>query len=106
VLTQLLHDLAAAPTVVAATSEGGLFEYGSDAAVAANLAALHAGGAGAMAGSVTRADAFTRRALSASRFHLVPRGAEAFARLAEHAGWRLARCKPSLISDQVLLRPA
>jgi hypothetical protein len=105
VLTRLLRDLAAAPAVVAATSEGGLFEYGSDAAVAANLAALHEGGASAVAGSVTRADAFTRRALSASRFKLVPRGTEVFAALAEPAGWRLARCKPSLISDQVLLTP-
>jgi hypothetical protein len=106
VLTRLLRDLAAAPAVIAATSEGGLFEYGSDAAVAANLAALHEGGASVVAGSVTRADAFTRRALTASRFKLVPRGAEVFAALAERAGWRLAQCKPSLISDQVMLTPA
>ena len=93
-------------SVIAASSEGGLFDYGSDAAVAANLAALRQGGASFVAGSVTRADELTRRSLAGARFKLVPRGVEVFAALAGNSGWRLARWGPALISDQVLLQPA
>ena len=93
-------------SVIAASSEGGLFDYGSDEAVAANLAALRDGGATLVAGSVTRADELTRCSLAGARFKLVPRGVEVFAVLAGGAGWRLARAAPALISDQVLLEPA
>ena len=43
-LEALLRELGAAGAIVAASSEGGLFEYGSDAAIVANLEALRAGG--------------------------------------------------------------
>ena len=105
VLVRLLRDLPA-QAVIAASSEGGLFDYGSDEAVAANLAALRHGGAALVAGSVTRADELTRRSLAGARFKLVPRGTESFAALAGRAGWRLVRAAPALISDQVLLEPA
>jgi hypothetical protein len=104
-LARLLRDLPD-PAIIAASSEGGLFDYGSDAAVAANLDALRDGGAALVAGSVTRADELTRRSLAGARFKLVPRGVEVFAVLAGGARWHLARAAPALISDQVLLVPA
>jgi hypothetical protein len=107
-LRELIGKLIAAGSIVAASSEGALFEYGSDAAVVANLRELHAGGRGArvVAGSVTRADELTRHSLALTRFKLVPRGAERFAVLIKDTGFAVARVEPALLSDQVQLRPA
>src|SRR5258708_39517291 len=61
-LESLVGKLTSAGTIIAASSEGALFEYGSDEAIVANLKMLHANGAGVrfVAGSVTCADE-TRR---------------------------------------------
>lgn len=104
-LGALLHELGAAGAIVAASSEGGLFEYGSDAAVLANLEALRAGKVKLVAGSVTSSDETRRRQITAGRFKLVPRGLEGFAPLAARAGYRIAQAETALLSDQVLLRP-
>jgi hypothetical protein len=107
-LREFMRKLSAEDSIVAASSEGALFEYGSDAAVVANLRALHAEGRGArvVAGSVTRADELTRHSLALTRFKLVPRGAERFADLIRDTGFSVARVEPALLSDQVQLRPA
>lgn len=105
-LDALLRDLSASGAVVAASSEGGLFEYGSDEAIVANLTALRAGNARAVAGSVTSDDERRRRALTASRFKLIPRGLKGFAPLAERSGFRIARSESAQLSEQVLLAPA
>jgi hypothetical protein len=107
-LTQLVRELAAAGAIVAASSEGALFEYGTDDAIVANLKALRAGGAGAklVAGSVTRADEFRQRMIAQTRFKLFPRGLAGFAPLAARAGFVVARSETAWLSDQVLLRPA
>src|SRR5262249_4213229 len=57
-LQQLVKGLASDGAVIAASSEGALFEYASDTSVAANLTALYNGGNGAslVTGSVTRSD--------------------------------------------------
>jgi hypothetical protein len=106
-LQQLMHSLQNEHAIIAASSEGALFEYGSDAAIRANLIALHADGRGArvVAGSVTRNDEVTRRSLALSSFRLVPRGAAVFGALLSGTGYSIARVEESLISDQVLLRP-
>ena len=104
-LGALLRELGAADAIVAASSEGGLFEYGSDAAVLANLEALRAGDVKLVAGSVTSSNETHRRQITASRFKLVPRGLEGFAPLAARAGYRIAQAETVLLSDQVLLRP-
>jgi len=106
-LDALVRQAAARGAVIAASSEGGLFEYGSDQAIVANLRALHAGGRGArlVAGSVTRADAIRRRSIGACGFKLVPRGIEGFAPLAEAAGFRVDRVETTPLSDQLRLRP-
>jgi hypothetical protein len=105
-LEALLRELAASGAVVAASSEGGLFEYGSDEAIVGNLAALRAGNVRVIAGSVTSDDERRRRLVTASRFKLIPRGLQGFAPLAARAGWRVARSESAQLSEQVLLLPA
>jgi hypothetical protein len=104
-LEALVRDLAASGAVIAASSEGGLFEYGSDAAIVANLQALRTGGTALVAGSVTSADETRRRTITATRFKLIPRGLEGFAPLAARGGYRIAQAESAQLSDQVLLRP-
>lgn len=107
-LRDLVSILTAEDAIVAASSEGALFEYGSDAAVVSNLKALHAEGRGArvVAGSVTRADEIMRHSLALNRFKLVPRGADGFSDLIAGTGFSVTRVEPALLSDQVQLRPA
>ena len=106
-LAHLVRDLAGAGGVIAASSEGALFEYGSDDAIVGNLAALRAAGAGAklVAGSVTRDDETRRQMIAETRFKLIPRGLAGFAPLAARAGFAIAQAAPAGLSDQVLLRP-
>lgn len=107
-LESLIEKLIAAGAIIAATSEGALFEYGNDQAIVANLRALRANGAGArlVAGSVTSADDTRRRMIATTRFKLFPRGVAGFAPLAAQAGFRIAKVESVLLSDQVLLRAA
>jgi hypothetical protein len=102
-LTSLIEKHSGA--IVAASSEGALFEYGSDQAIVANLKALRARGARLVAGSVTAADDTRRQTIAATRFKLVPRGIAGFAPLARQSGFTIAKIAPAMISDQVLLRP-
>jgi hypothetical protein len=104
-LERLLAERKATGAIIAASSEGALFEYGSDQAIIANLAALRAGGARLAAGSVTGADETRRQAIAETRLKLVPRGLDGFAPLAAQAGFRIAKSEGAMISDQVLLRP-
>lgn len=102
-LDALLREANASGAIVAASSEGGLFEYGSDDAIVTNLAALRAANVRAVAGSVTSSDPAHRRNIAVSRFKLYPRGLEGFAPLAARAGWKVARSEPAQLSEQVLL---
>jgi len=106
-LSQWVSELAATG-IVAASSEGALFEYGSDAAIAGNLRALFGDGHGAVAiaGSVTRDHESIRRAVSMTRFKLIPRGMETFTALIRGTGFTVAHVEGSLMSDQVRLAPA
>ena len=105
-LETLVANLASAGATMAASSEGALFEYGSDQAIVGNLQALVVcrPGVRLVAGSVTCADETRRRMIAQTRFKLVPRGIAGFAPLAEQAGFRIAKVEPALLSDQVLLR--
>jgi len=107
-LDRLVGQLAAEDAIIAASSEGALFDYGSDEDIVANLVALNAAGRGARAvvGSVTHADELARRVFADSPFKLVPRGMDAFAQIAARGGFAVARVAPALLSDQVLLRLA
>ena len=94
--------------IVAASSEGGLFEYGSDDDIRANLEHLHDAAIQCTlaTGSVTRADEPVQRLRALSRPTTRPRGLDAFRRLAGEAGWRVVRAIERPFSDQVLLQPA
>ena len=105
-LRDLMGRLIEQHSLIAASSEGGLFEYGDDEAIVANLEALRAGGRGAsrVVGSVTRDDAERRNAIGTDRFKLVPRGLSKFAPLAARAGYAVGDTCSIVMSDQVELR--
>jgi hypothetical protein len=75
------------------SSEGGLFEYGSDAEIRSNLKALHAGTASDahVVGSVTRDGGPSRASQATSFIRTQPRTIEGFNSLAEEAGWTVQR---------------
>jgi hypothetical protein len=90
--------------VIAVSSEGGLFDYGSDEEITANLQQLRE--AVVVVGSVTRGDALARRLLDSGNVPVRPRGLANFGALVERAGWRISRAIERPINDQVALIPA
>lgn len=105
-LRLILAEAAPQGAIMAASSEGGLFEYGSDDAIVANLTVLREASVGIVAGSVTSSSAMRKRMIAETNFRLYPRGLEGFAPLVARAGYAIARAEPAVLSDQVLLRPA
>jgi hypothetical protein len=104
-LTRLLADLAERSAIVAVSSEGGLFEYGDDDAIVANLTAFARAGVAIVAGSVTSSSEMRKRMIAQTTFRLFPRGLEGFAPLAERGGYAIAESRTAIVSEQVLLRP-
>jgi hypothetical protein len=104
-LARLLADLAGHGAIIAASSEGGLFEYGTDDAVVANLTALARASVSIVVGSVTSSSEVRKRMIAQTRFRLFPRGLEGFAPLAERSGYAIAESRTAIMSEQVLLRP-
>lgn len=86
--------------IVALSSEGGLFDYGTDEEIVKNLEAARPFGF-VFAGSVTRDDGPDH---FRSSFALRPRSLPAFADLAREAGWRVDRVIERPFSRHVLLR--
>jgi hypothetical protein len=103
-LARLLAGLAARGSILAASSEGGLFEYGTDDAIVANLTALAAAGVPIVAGSVTSSSEVRKRMIAQARFKLFARGLEGFTPLAERSGYAIAESRSAIVSEQVLLR--
>ena len=89
--------------MIAVSSEGGLFDYGADEEITANLQQLR--DAVVVVGSVTRGDALARRLLDGGNVPVRPRGLANFGALAERAGWRVSRAIERPINDQVALIP-
>ena len=89
------------------SSEGGLFEYGSDDAILANLGALASGldGEFRMVGSVTRDDEIIRTVKLTSTTATRPRGLPVFSALVRRAGFQVSRSIARPLSDQVVLGP-
>ena len=100
-----LAGVGACGAIIAASSEGGLFEYGTDDAVVANLTALARAGVPIVAGSITNSSELRKRMIAQARFRLFPRGLEGFAPLAERSGYVIAESHSAVVSEQVLLRP-
>jgi hypothetical protein len=92
-LRSVLEGLNAGDAACAISSEGALFEYGSDEEIVVNLKALHAAtpGDALVVGSVTRDGALVRASLIASRVATRPRTMEGFRGLCEQAGWSVER---------------
>jgi hypothetical protein len=104
-LARLLAGLTARSAIIAASSEGGLFEYGTDDAIVANLTALARAGVAIVAGSVTSSSEVRKRMIAETSFRFFARGLEGFAPLAERSGYAVAESRPAIVSEQVLLRP-
>jgi len=105
-LQRLLDELGASRSALAVSSEGGLFEYGSDDEIMANLEAIRSAAPSDVVavGSVTRADGpieFLRE------FTVRPRTLAAFRDLAARAGWAIARVieRPLAYDVRLSLRP-
>ncbi len=107
-LRELLRGIRAEGAVAVGSSEGGLFEYGSDDEIGATLACLRdeAPPDFAMVGSVTRDDEPSRRLRQGTLHAIRPRGLEVFRPLAARSGWRIARAIGRPLSDQVVLERA
>lgn len=104
-LRQALDELHAGEAACAISSEGGLFEYGTDAEIVANLAALHAGTAAdaVVVGSVTRESDLMRVSQSLHGILVHPRTIETFRALAAQAKWTVERVIERPLSYHVLL---
>lgn len=107
-LRALMEALGKGPAIVAVSTEGGLFEYGSDSEVLANLEALRdlAPPGTFVVGSVTRDDEENRTLHSTNRIPLYLRGLAVFTTLASRAGWSPEKIIEQPFSDLVrLARP-
>jgi hypothetical protein len=104
-LARLASGLAARGAIIAASSEGGLFEYGTDDAIIANLTALARADVPIVSGSVTSSSEVRQRLIAQTKFRLFARGLEGFAPLAERSGYTIAESSTAIMSEQVLLRP-
>ncbi|HEX2995887.1 MAG TPA: hypothetical protein VHP14_13765, partial [Anaerolineales bacterium] len=92
--------------IVSASSEGALFEYGSDEEIEANLRVLHENtpAGSVIVGTVTRADDTGRLFNGASRAAVNLRGLEAFTALSLRAGWKITNVLHRPISHDVLMQ--
>lgn len=105
-LKPVLAAAEAETALVVASSEGGLFEYGSDDAIVSNLTALaRLGSDFKMVGSVTRDDETIRTLKLTSTAATRPRGLEVFRALVARAGFRVLDAVSRPLSDQVVLQP-
>jgi hypothetical protein len=106
-LAEVVASVRDAGAICVGSSEGGLFEYGSDADILGNLRALAAlGDAFRMVGSVTRDDETIRTLKLTSTAATRPRGLAVFAALIAQAGWTLRESVSRPLSDQVVIAPS
>ena len=104
-LDNILTSLGASESVCAASSEGALFEYGSDTAIVDNLRALKAivPAGTVMAGSVTRKDQPGSGSGASLGVAVIPRTIEEFGSLVTSAGWSLDSVRTRPFSFNVRL---
>jgi hypothetical protein len=105
VLSKLVSSLDVEGVILAVSSEGALFEYGSDQEIVTNLRALHENTPveTIIAGTVSRADDIGRLLNSASQASLKLRGLEAFTALALRAGWKITKRIDRPLSHDILM---
>ncbi len=109
-LDRLLPESAAeSAEIVGTSSEGGLFDYGSDEEVVAVLAALHRRTPAEtfFVGSISRGDGSARILNEAGRAAIRLRSPEGLSSIAHAAGWKAGRVERSPLSmEAVLLKSA
>ncbi|HET9929501.1 MAG TPA: hypothetical protein VFQ35_02390 [Polyangiaceae bacterium] len=107
-LRAVLESAATQNAVTLGQSEGGLFEYGSDADIVAVLSEFREAARGFLGfvGSVTRNDEFVAFAKSISKTTTRPRGLSVFEPLCRAAGYEIHRALERPLSDNVWIRPA
>src|ERR1700690_1640232 len=110
-LGTLVKSFESGYNIVAASSEGALFEYGLDDHIIGNLRALDQVTPADMliAGSVTRADDLGRMMNGAglgSRAAVQFRGLEAFTELVQRAGWKITKVIDRPMSHDILMKKA
>lgn len=99
-----LNEARTTRALIVCSSEGGLFEYGSDDEIQSNLRVLREPlEVVAVVGSVTRADEPIQRLRQMGRAATHPRGLEVFRSLIVEMGWKVARAIQPPFSDQVVL---
>jgi hypothetical protein len=99
-LIRVIDTLSPVDDIIVSSSEGGLFEYGADEDIVANLQALH-GHSLCMIGSVYRSD----RKEGTNSIAVVPRTLDEFKVIVEKAGWTIDKVVDSPLSYDVVLRP-
>jgi len=104
-LAGLMKETELENPVTFCSSEGGLFEYGSDEEIVSNLKALRTqSDLVAVAGSVTRADEPIQQMRMTTTAKTLPRGLAVFRSLISPTGWTLDRVIEGPFSDQVVLK--
>jgi hypothetical protein len=100
-----LEELDAAQAICAVSSEGGLFEYGTDGEIVSNLICIHTGTAADafVVGSVTRDCEVVRASQGTNRVATRPRTLDAFRSLVAEAGWVIERAIERPFSYNVLV---
>jgi hypothetical protein len=101
----LADDLNERPFTLV-SSEGALFEYGSDREVVSNLKFLREAGNFPVAGSAIRDDAAGEAMVARSPFRLHARAMRGIETLAYQAGYCVTRVVQGVATDQFLLAPA
>lgn len=104
-LRETLASMRVQDAICAVSSEGALFEYGSDEEITGVLRAIHNATAETafVVGSVTREGPCAKAAQRASRAATRPQSMEAFSQLASSAGWRVDHTITRPLSYQVQL---
>jgi len=105
VLSAVVAAVRPANALAIASSEGGLFEYGTDAEIVDALTRLRDGKLLGVVGSVTRADEPIRRLHRDGGAATRPRGLDTFRKLIAPTGWIVCRAIERPFSDHWTLSP-
>jgi hypothetical protein len=105
VLRTVLMGLGAGDKVITFSTEGALFEYGSDADILSNLALIREAtpADSTITGSVTRERTEFRKHYGATQIPVVHRGLPRFTALVKQAGWAVEKAAEGTFSDVVRL---
>lgn len=104
-LTGLMQRTKLEHPITICSSEGGLFEYGSDEEIVSNLRTLRSqANVVAVTGSVTRSDEPVQQLRKATTAKTRPRGLTVFRNLISPTGWAIERVIERPFSDQVVLK--